>query len=434
MRTSGPPWSGESTVEAAGRGVVCLEAELRLCLSADAVGPPASYDQLRWSLAVLGDRARSLLARQGDVALAAALTLLTQVEVWTIKASYLEASRLPIAVTTLVMSGSLVWRRRAPVRMAAAVSAAAIAQALVVPTPHPTSAPFVVWMIAAYSVGAHAGLRHAVVGGAMLIVSLDLWAIVQHQGSEFVFLTVILAGFWAVGRIVRSRDLLTAELAARTRELEHEREERTRLAVAEERSRIARELHDIVAHTLGVIVVQAGAERLHLKDGSPMRDAFASIESSGREALEEMGRLLGMLRIDGEASMLAPQPGLSRLDQLLDTIRATGLDVELVVEGSPRPLGAGADVSAYRIVQEALTNTVRHSGSRNARVRLRWETNAIEIEVADDGVGPPAADARNGHGLLGIRERVALYGGILATGRSDLGGFLVSARLPVATE
>jgi signal transduction histidine kinase len=424
---------GDPTLERQAPHVVCRETELRLCLSADAAGQPGSYDQPMQPLR-LASTGRAFLAHHGDVALAAACTLLTQVEVWTIKASYLDASRLPIAVTTLVMSASLAWRRRAPIEMAVAISTAAVVQALVAPTSHPTSAPFVVWMVAAYSVGAHAPRRSAVAAGLVLIASLDLWAIVQHQGSELVFLTVILAGFWVVGRIVRSRNLLTAELAQRTHELEQEREERTRLAVAEERSRIARELHDIVAHTLGVIVVQAGAERLHLQEGSPMRDAFASIESSGREALEEMGRLLGMLRVDGEAGLLAPQPGLARLDPLLETIRATGLDVELLVEGEPRVLGPGADVSAYRIVQEALTNTVRHSGSKRARVLLRWEANALEIEVADDGVGPTSPLTRNGHGLLGIRERVALYGGVLVTGRSDLGGFLLSARLPVATE
>ena len=246
---------------------------------------------------------------------------------------------------------------------------------------------------------------------------------------------MIFTGFWIAGRVVRSRNLLTTALAERTEELEIEREERARLAVAEERSRIARELHDIVAHTLGVIVVQAGAERLHLSEDSPARRAFASIESSGREALEEMGRLLGMLRAGDEEGLLAPQPGLARLGGLIDTFEAAGLEVELVVEGAPRSLGPGADVSAYRIVQEALTNTVRHSGSSRARVLLRWDPVALEIEVADDGVGPPAArDGRGGHGLLGIRERVALYGGALVTGRSDLGGFLLVARLPVATE
>jgi signal transduction histidine kinase len=178
-----------------------------------------------------------------------------------------------------------------------------------------------------------------------------------------------------------------------------------------------------------VIVVQAGAERLHLPPDSPAHTTFASIEESGRSALEEMGRLLGMLRTDVEHDALVPQPGLARLDDLLAHIRETGLDVELVVEGTPRLLGAGADVSAYRIIQEALTNTVRHSGSNRSRVRLRWGAAALEIEVADDGVGPPGETAHVGHGLLGIRERVALYGGALVTGRSDLGGYLLVATL-----
>ncbi len=376
---------------------------------------------------------RTFVAHHSDVFLAVVLTLVTQVEAWTIRASYLDAGRLPIAVTTLVMSGSLAWRRRAPLPMAVAISAAVLLQAVVASTPHPTSAPLIVWMIAAYSVAAHAGRRQAIAGGTVLIVSVDVWAVADNGGSEFVFLTVILTGFWIVGRVVRSRNSLAAALAERTRELEGEREERARLAVAEERSRIARELHDIVAHTLGVIVVQAGAERLHLREDSPTRDAFASIEGSGREALEEMARLLGMLR-GSDDDVLAPQPGLARLDAMLDTVRATGLDVELIVEGEPRPLGPGADVSAYRIIQEALTNAVRHSGSAHARVRLRWEPTALEIEVADDGIGPSVQQSPGGHGLLGIRERVALYGGALATSRSDLGGYLLSARLPLTTE
>jgi signal transduction histidine kinase len=268
----------------------------------------------------------------------------------------------------------------------------------------------------------------------VLIAAVDLWAVAQQGGSEFVFLTVILTGFWVVGRVVRSRNLLAAALAERTRELELEREERARLAVAEERARIARELHDIVAHTLGVIVVQAGAERLHLADGAPARAVFGSIERTGREALEEMGRLLGMLRAGDEGVALAPQPGLARLDELLESVRATGLAVGLIVEGAPRALAASADVSAYRIIQEALTNTVRHSGSSEAQVRLSWQRNALEIEVADNGIGPPAQLASSGHGLLGIRERVALFGGVLATGRSDLGGYRLLASLPLVAE
>jgi signal transduction histidine kinase len=263
----------------------------------------------------------------------------------------------------------------------------------------------------------------------MLIAAVDVWAMVD-DGGDVVFLTVILAGFWLVGRVVRSRNQLAAELAERSLELEREREERERLVVAEERTRIARELHDVVAHTLGVIVMRAGAERLHLPVSSPQHEAFASIEATGRAALEEMGRLLGMLRSNDDLSALAPQPGLERLDALLQSIRDAGTAVELVVDGEPRPLTAARNMSAYRIVQEGLTNTVRHSGSDYARVRLCWHPTALEIEVADAGNGPPPEPERPGHGLLGIRERVALFGGTLATGRSDLGGYMLRARLP----
>lgn len=383
--------------------------------------------RLRWK------RIRAGLGRHGDGLLAVVLTVATQVEAWTIKASYLDAPRLPVALATLVMSMALVWRRRAPLLMAVVIGAALVAQLALARTPHPTSAPLLVWMIAAYSVAAHASRRDALIGGVILVAAVDVWAIGDGGGSEWAFLTAILTGFWIVGRIVRSRNTLASDLAERTVELEHEREERARLAVTEERSRIARELHDIVAHTLGVIVVQAGAERLHLDD-SPARDVLTSIEATGREALEEMGRLLGMMRTDSDSGALTPQPGLAILEPLLDSIRSAGVDVDLLVEGAPRALGPGEDVSAYRIIQEALTNTVRHSGSSRARLRLRWQPTMLEIEVTDSGCGPTDEPVRTGHGLLGIRERVALYGGTLTTGRSDLGGFVLDARLPIPAE
>jgi signal transduction histidine kinase len=379
-------------------------------------------------------RVRTLLDRHGDWLVAAALTLVTQLEVWTINSSYLDAARLPFAVTTLVMTLALAWRRRAPLAMATAVAGAVVAQTLLAPTPHPTSAPVLVWMVTAYSVAVHASLRDAQIGGALLVVAVDVWAVSDSGGSEWVFLTVILAGFWIVGRVVRSRNQLASELEERTRELEHEREERERLVVAEERTRIARELHDVVAHTLGVIVMRAGAERLHATQGSPQHEALASIETTGREALEEMGGLLGMLRSDDDPGAPAPQPGLYRLDALIRSIRETGMSVELVVDGRPRQLSAAADVSAYRIVQEALTNTVRHSGSDHARIHLSWLATALEIEVADDGDGSFAVPVGAGHGLLGIRERVALFGGTLVVGQSDVGGFLLRASLPIPAE
>jgi signal transduction histidine kinase len=366
----------------------------------------------------------------GDWVLAGVLATIGMLDVW-LPDDYHTGSRPVLGATTLAMTLALAWRRRRPLATALFIAGVLGLQTIFAPTPHPPDSPFVVWIIAAYSVAAHCDRRDALLGLGALVAAVDAWVTLtpNNGGTDLVFISLIMLGFWLAGRVVRSRNVLTAALEERTEELEREREERARLAVAEERARIARELHDVVAHTLGVVVVQAGAERLHLPKDSPAHATFASIESSGRAALEEMGRLLGMLRTDEDSGALVPQPGLERLDDLLEHVRSTGLDVELVVEGTPRALGAGADVSAYRIVQEALTNTVRHSGSTRARVRLRWQSNALEIEVADNGIGPPPEAPRSGHGLLGIKERVALFGGALVTGRSDLGGYLLVAQL-----
>lgn len=376
----------------------------------------------------LVSRLREATSRWGDGALAAALTVFVQADIWT-DDGYLTGSKPFLAFTSLVMTAPLAWRRRFPFGVALVVSGAIVLQVIVEHGSHPPDGPFLAWIVTSYSVAAHAGFRRALAGGALLIIAVDLWA--YNTGDDLVFIPVILAGFWIAGRVVRSRNVLAAQLAERTRELEGEREERAKLAVAEERARIARELHDVVSHTLGVIVLQAGAERV-APDESSARETLGSIERSGREALAEMGRLVGMLRSD-EAEERMPQPGLARLDEVVERVREAGIDVELVVEGEPRMLPASVDVSAFRIVQEALTNVVRHSKSSRARVLLRWEPTTLEIQVADDGVGPPAESNRRkggGHGLVGIRERVALFGGLLATGRSELGGYLLTARLP----
>ena len=256
-----------------------------------------------------------------------------------------------------------------------------------------------------------AGRRAALAGGGALLLTVGLWTDISPEsgGTSIVFISFIMVGFWLAGRVVRSRSVLMEEIAERTRELEVEREERARLAVAEERARIARELHDVVAHTLSVIVVQAGAERLVTADDGA-RETLAAIERTSRDALAEMGCRLGMLRTEGSGSDLDPQPSLARIDELLAGVRATGLEVELVVEGETRRLPIGMNVSAYRIVQEALTNSLKHGRCTRARVRLSWDHAFLEIEVADDGIGPAAAP-RAGHGLLGLRERVALFGG-----------------------
>jgi signal transduction histidine kinase len=192
-------------------------------------------------------------------------------------------------------------------------------------------------------------------------------------------------------------------------------------------------MHDLLGHSVSVMVVQAGAERLALGDERPAtREALLAIERTGREALAEMSRLLGILRKDGEAPLLAPRPSLDQLETLVETMREAGMAVELRVEGRRKDLPAGVDVSAYRIVQEALTNVVKHAGPAAAVVVVRYARRTVEVEVTDDGPGSPNGST-NGHGLVGMRERVELHGGTLEAGSGRTGGFSVRARLPTET-
>ena len=375
-----------------------------------------------------------MVDRYGDIALAIGLSSLALVDVRA--NNYITGSKLALTLLSVCMTAALAWRRKAPLAVTMVVASTLLLQVAIEPTPHPPDIPFLAWLITIYSVAAHTRLRHALTGGALVLVAVGLWVTLSPNdgGTDLVFISVILMGFWIAGRVVRSRSELAAELAERTRELEAEREENARLAVAEERARIARELHDVVAHGVSVMVVNAGAERLVLAPGQEAtRDVLLSIENAGREALGEMGRLVTMLRTTEDGNLLDPEPGLDRLEPLLERVRAAGLDVEVAFAGDRRRLPAGADVSAYRIVQEALTNVIRHARASRARVRLTYGPRELAIEVADDGVGPRSNGRRPGHGLVGIRERAALYGGALTTGQSDLGGFLVSVRLPLPT-
>src|SRR5207248_3034774 len=212
---------------------------------------------------------------------------------------------------------------------------------------------------------------------------------------------------------------------------EREREVAAREAVVEERARIARELHDVVAHNVSMMVVQAGAERrvVDAANGST-REVLQTIEQIGRSALTEMRRLLGMLRSDAD-DPLAPQPGLDDLPTLVGQVREAGLPVELQVDGERRELPVGIELSAYRIVQEALTNALKHAGEAHATVRVRYGADSLELEIVDDGAGARAPVASGGHGLVGMRERVALYGGRLDAGRRPSGGFAVRVLLPI---
>ena len=240
------------------------------------------------------------------------------------------------------------------------------------------------------------------------------------------WLEVVLGIFFAVGLPI----LVGRIMFNRRRRLARERKQAAIDAVTDERARIARELHDVVAHAMSVMVVQAGAARTVIdRDAGAAKEALATIEDAGREGLTEMRRLIGVLTTDWEGADLEPQPNLQRLDELLAGVRSAGLPVELVREGTPRPLLAGVDLAAYRVIQESLTNALKHAGPAHARVVLRYRDDDLEIVVEDDGRGTMLA-AGTGHGLIGMHERVSMFGGTLDTGNRAGGGFSVRATIP----
>ena len=238
---------------------------------------------------------------------------------------------------------------------------------------------------------------------------------------------------WILGSLIRTRRAYTEELEQRAEQLERERDTQARLAVADERSRIARELHDVVTHGVGVMVVQTEGARSVLRSDPEAADtALERVLSTGRESLAEMRKLLGVLRSEQEAAQLAPQPGMDRFDDLVEQVRGAGLDVDVVEEGDRITLPATVDISAFRIVQESLTNVLKHAHARSAKVRLHWTDDTLDIEITDDGTGAPV-EGGDGHGLAGMRERVALVGGSFTAGPKAGHGFTVTASLPVVT-
>ena len=296
--------------------------------------------------------------------------------------------------------------------------------------------PFVVILFYAYSLGARGTRLELVVGiaAAYLGAAVQIVRVAPDPGDVvggLMFGAAFLAAPIATARSLRNRRLLAAELAERAERAESEREERARRAVADERARIARELHDVVAHSISVMTVQAEAvHRIAPRMPEQARTSLETIENTGREALTEMRRLLGVLRRDDEAAELAPQPSLAQVRLLVQRARAAGLPVELAIEGDARELPGGVDLAAYRVVQEALTEALARAGARSARVRIRYGERDVRIEIADDGAGH-ARSSDDSTELLGMRERVALYGGELEAGPDESGGYRVRARLPL---
>jgi signal transduction histidine kinase len=343
------------------------------------------------------------------------------------------------AVLPLLIGAPLVMRRRAPLLMWTLIWAGISLQTLI--TGYQPQGPGVVFVlfVGSYSLAAHSSLRRALAGLAIMAPGVTIYLHARHTGGQSLIVHDIVGGqlpgaslffageilaLWLAGLFVRARRQ-AASLAARNAALQRQAER----AVAAERARIARELHDIVTHHLSVVVLQAAGARAA---GKPAAGTLEKIEHSGRQALTEMRRLLGILREPQEEPTLTPQPGIGELAALADNVRAAGLPVRLVVDGDHTALPAAADVSAYRIVQEALTNVLKHAGPAHAEVAIGCAADAVTIEIADDGAGIPAAGAQaRGHGLAGMRERVAIFGGELLAGPQPGGGFAVRARLPL---
>jgi signal transduction histidine kinase len=267
----------------------------------------------------------------------------------------------------------------------------------------------------------------AVVGGAAVVVDNDP----THGAAELFFVPLLFAIGWLAGYALRERAEQAEAAEVRAAQAEREREAAARIAVAEERARIARELHDIVAHAVSVMVLQVGAIRHKL--GDELEDdgeALKGVEQTGRTALAEMRRLLAAMRTDDDEAELAPHPGIDRLEALAEEVDRAGLQVRLHVEGEPVPLPRPIDLSAYRIVQEGLTNALKHARAKRADVTIRYRPDELQLEVRDDGAGSATSDGL-GHGLVGIRERVKIYGGEMTAGSATSGGFVLSTRLPL---
>lgn len=351
-----------------------------------------------------------------------------------------DAPDLPLALTVpleAALTLMLLARRRfpfaAPAGMLMAGAALSFVDGRLIPY---TAASFVSAIAAVFLLGILVDRRQAVFG--LAIANAALLIIVgndpESATGDYIFLPLLFSAIW-LSSFGFGRKLEQArEAEERAARLEREREEQARAAVAEERARIARDLHDVVGHSVSVMTVQAsGVRRLLRPDQEREREALLIVEQTGREALAEMRRLVGVLRRPDEAPALAPQPSLEHVGRLVDQARESGLPVELHIEGEATQLPAGLDMTAYRLVQEGLTNAIKHANATRAEVVVRYGDGQIELVVSDDGTGITDGNVESGgHGLVGMRERVAVFGGELEAGPRPNGGYALRARLPLS--
>jgi signal transduction histidine kinase len=322
----------------------------------------------------------------------------------------------------------LAWRRRAPVLVAALV-----VLVNVITNPEAEFSTLLSLVLICFTVGFETWPPRSYLGLAVVVLPfIGVSAANDFQVSDLAAGLVFFVGPWVVGTVTRDRATRAQEAVARADRLEAERELEAARIAQEERTRIARELHDIVSHSISVVAIQTQAVRRRLgPDQVREAEDLAAVEATAREALAEMRRLFGVLRTDGESASLAPQPGLSELGRLVEQASTDELSARLHVEGVPVELSPGLDLAAYRIAQEGLTNALRHSGASQATVTLRWSPSRLVVEVEDDGRGLATPAPNGGHGLVGIRERVALYGGTVRLEPTATGGTRLAASLPL---
>jgi signal transduction histidine kinase len=328
----------------------------------------------------------------------------------------------------------LFFRRRFPFGAPATLGVAVVLTSLVDERLVPFD--FTIFLAGCASVFLVGLLRVRARAVAGLVVAVGVAALVVYRDplsnlDAFIVTAIIFGIVWTIAFAVSRKFEEADEARERAARAEREREDRARTAVTEERARIARELHDVVGHSVSVMTVQASAVRRLLRtEQEREREALLIVEQTGREALAEMRRMVGVLRRPEEGPALAPQPSLEHVGKLVDQAREAGLSVELRVEGDPHPLPAGVDLTAYRLVQEGLTNALKHARAERAEVLVRYGAGDMEVTVSDDGRGAGSNDG-GGHGLVGMRERVAVYGGVLEAGARPEGGYRLRARLPV---
>jgi signal transduction histidine kinase len=373
----------------------------------------------------------------GDALLAFALAVASVVPVLRGDPSWGTPKPLGVALA-LLSTVPVAWRARWPL-LAFAIVLAANGACIYAAAPFQAAfQPFVALMLVAYSVGSRAEGRRALWAPPVIAVAaipVFAAAVAHGQNSGNALPSYVwLAAAWAVGRSVHGWRHKSVALELANRELEQQRELQAQAAVVVERARIARELHDVIAHNVSMMVVQAGAAERVLDGEQPhVRNALEVIAATGRQTVDEMRTLLGVLRSDDGPGALRPQPGLADLEQLVCGVREAGLPVTLRIEGVPCPVPQALDLSAFRIVQEALTNTLKHAGPTQAEVTIRYRNESVELEILDTGLGRTGGQ-RTGHGLVGMRERVMMFGGELeAAAQAGGGGFTVRARLPLNT-